>query len=295
MVLGKFLDPKNDVAFKRVFGREKNKDILIHFLNDMIDFRGGSPITEISFLQTVQDPEIAAKKQSIVDVLCKDAKGDQYIVEMQVAKTDGFEKRAQYYAAKAYTSQLNSGEEYHLLKEIIFLAIVGFVMFPDKAAYKSDHEVLDRVTHDKDLKDFSFTFLELPKFKKSLSELSTSVEKWTYFFKYAQEVRDKDLDQLSGTDLFIRKAYEELDRHYWTQEELDSYERSVKEERDAKAILRASFKDGIAQGKAEGKIEGLIQVATQLLARGISPEEVASITTLDLATIRAIETKVLSP
>jgi hypothetical protein len=83
-MLHKYLDPKNDVAFRKIFGTEKNKDILIHFLNDMAMFKDKPLIKSIDFLKTIQDPEIAAKKTSIVDILCKDAKGRQYIVEMRV-------------------------------------------------------------------------------------------------------------------------------------------------------------------------------------------------------------------
>ena len=103
MSLGKFLDPKNDFAFKRIFGSARNKGILVHFINDMLRFTGDNAVVEVVLLKTIQDPEIASKKQSLVDVLCTDQKGSQYIIEMQVAKTKGFEKRAQYYAAKAYS------------------------------------------------------------------------------------------------------------------------------------------------------------------------------------------------
>jgi len=181
-MLSKFLDPKNDVAFKKIFGTEKNQDILIHFLNDMLVFKEGKPITKVSFLKTVQDPEIAAKKTSIVDIMCADEVGNQYIVEMQVAEGDGFIKRAQYYAAKAYSSQLKVAGKYHTLKEIIFLAITNFIMFPEKKEFKSDHVILDKITNEHDLKDFSFTFLELAKFKKTKDELTSIIDRWSYFF-----------------------------------------------------------------------------------------------------------------
>src|ERR1700730_8050078 len=160
MLATKFLDPKNDFAFKKIFGTEKNKDILIHFLNDILGFSAGEKIQKVTFLKTVQDPDIASKKQSIVDVLCVDEKGVQYIVEMQVARSEGFEKRAQYYAAKAYSNQMNNGSAYDTLKQIIFLAITDFVLFPKKPDYKSDHVILDKDSYTHDLKDFSFTFLE---------------------------------------------------------------------------------------------------------------------------------------
>ena len=115
-MLTKFLDPKNDVAFRRIFGTERNKDILIDFLNDMITFKEKATITDVTFLKTIQDPEVAARKTSVVDVLCTDQNGHTYVVEMQVAKEKGFEKRAQYYAAKAYASQLKVAGKYYTLK-----------------------------------------------------------------------------------------------------------------------------------------------------------------------------------
>ena len=265
----KFLDPKNDVAFKRIFGTEKHKNILIHFLNDMLGFSQKEKIEKISFLKTAQDPEIASKKQSIVDVLCTDEKGTQYIVEMQVARTKGFEKRAQYYAAKAYVSQMNSGEDYHRLKEIIFLAITDFVMFPEKKEYKSEHEILDRNAFTQDLKDFSFCFLELPKFTKSIGELQTIVEKWTYFFKHAAHTAESDVDKITGSDDIIRQAYEVLNQFSWSQEELHTYEQEKKRELDAKAILLQKEDEGIAKGIAKGKAEGLTEGIAKGKAEGL--------------------------
>ncbi|BAG39607.1 hypothetical protein OTT_0149 [Orientia tsutsugamushi str. Ikeda] len=186
MHLSRFLDPKNDVAFKKIFGSEKNKDILIHFLNDILLFEGNRKIIEVEFLGTILDADIASKKESIVDVLCKDKNGAQYIIEMQVDPTQGFEKRAQYYAAKAYGRQPNRGKEgkySDLKKEVIFIAIADYKLFPNKEDYISRHVILDKKTYEHDLKDFSFTFIELPKFKKNrVEELNDITEKWCYFF-----------------------------------------------------------------------------------------------------------------
>jgi len=108
----KFLNPKNDVAFKRLFGTDKNKDILITLLNVVLKSQLHRKIVEVIFLSPIQEPKALAKKQSIVDVLCKDEDGCQYIIEMQVADTEGFVERAQYYASKAFISQMNKGEQY---------------------------------------------------------------------------------------------------------------------------------------------------------------------------------------
>jgi len=268
-MLSKFLDPKNDVAFKKIFGSEKNKDILIHFLNDILGLIGSQKIRSVEFLSTIQDPDIAAKKQSIVDVLCQDIEGAKYIIEMQVTKTKGFEKRAQYYAAKAYAQQADQGERYHDLKEIIFIAIADCVLFPNKAGYKSDHVILDRESYDHDLKDFSFTFIELPKFtKKEPSELQTLVEKWCYFFKYADETKADDLEKIIGSDQIIKRAYEALDQFYWSENELALYERERKRIRDEAAVLAQKLDDAEEKGLQRGLQQGLQRGLQQGLQQG---------------------------
>ena len=287
-MLSKFLDPKNDFAFKKIFGTERNKDILIHFLNDMIVFKEKAPIKEVSFLKTIQDPETAAKKTSIVDILCEDTEGNRYIVEMQVAKEKGFEKRAQYYAAKAYISQMNVEGKYHNLKEIIFLAITNFTMFPNKRAFKSDHVILDRENHDHDLQDFSFTFIELEKFHKTIAELTNIVDKWTYFFKHAGETSEQELSQLVGNDLVIERAYEELNRFSWNDAEILTYDQSQKYEWDHKAILEQKYDEGMEKGREEGREEGIkkgvstakIAIAQAMLLQGLDRKIISKVTGL---------------
>ncbi|MFP3031591.1 MAG: Rpn family recombination-promoting nuclease/putative transposase [Wolbachia sp.] len=258
MALSKFLDPKNDISFKRIFGTEKNKDILIHFLNDILGFTGKSTIKDIEFLSTIQDPDIASKKQSIVDVLCRDENGLQVIVEMQVAKTKGFEKRAQYYAAKAYSRQADKGDQYHDLKEIIFIAIADCILFPDKSEYKSKHTIRDEDTNEHDLKDFYFIFIELPKFPKTKEDqLESIVEKWVYFFKYADETSEEELERIIGSDLIIKRAYEELNRFNWSEKEFIAYEQEIKRIRDEQAVLAQKLDDATQKGRQEGREEGI--------------------------------------
>ena len=283
MAIGKFLDPKNDFCFKRIFGTEKHCGILIHFINDVLGFSGDTAIHEVRFLKTTQDPEIASKKQSLVDVLCRDEQGREYIIEMQVARTAGFEKRAQYYAAKAYSRQLESSEKYHMLKAVIFIAITDFEMFPEKAGYYSTHIVLDNSTYSHDLKDFSFTFLELPKFNKRIDELATGLEKWMYFFKHAETTQEEELAQIAGNDIVIYEAYKALNRFSMSDEELNSYEQSEKRERDAQAILDQKLLEGRAEGEAIGLAKGIDSTlsAIQLLQSGHTLEEVERQTGLD--------------
>ncbi|MBS9530014.1 Rpn family recombination-promoting nuclease/putative transposase [Wolbachia endosymbiont of Rhagoletis cerasi] len=295
MALSKFLDVRNDVAFKKIFGTEKNKDILIHFLNDIIGFTGKNQIKDIEFLSTIQDPDIAAKKQSIVDVLCRDENGVQVIVEMQVAKTKGFEKRAQYYAAKAYSRQADKGDQYHNLKEIIFIAIADCVLFPNKSEYKSKHTIRDEDTNEHDLKDFYFIFIELPKFPKNKEDqLENIVEKWVYFFRYADETSEEELEKIIGSDVIIKKAYEELNRFNWSEKEFIAYEQEIKRILDEQAVLAQKLDDATAKGREEGiqighekgRKEREIEVAKNLLKAGVSIDIITQTTGLTVDEVK---------
>ncbi|WP_353281480.1 Rpn family recombination-promoting nuclease/putative transposase [Wolbachia endosymbiont (group A) of Andrena trimmerana] len=288
MAFSKFLDPKNDVSFKRIFGTEKNKDILIHFLNDILGFTGKNEINDIEFLSTIQDPDIAAKKQSIVDVLCRDSTGAQYICEMQVAKTKGFEKRAQLYASKAYSRQ--SGN-YIDFKKVFFIAISNSTLFPTEVEYISTHNIRDIKTNGHYLKDFQFVFIELPKFTKNKEDqLENIVEKWVYFFRYADETSEEELEKIIGSDVIIKKAYEELNRFNWSEKEFIAYEQEIKRILDEQAVLAQKLDDatekGIQIGHEKGRKEREIEVAKNLLKAGVSIDIIAQTTGLTVNEVK---------
>ena len=287
MAVSKFLDPKNDIAFKKIFGSEKNKDILIHFINDIMGFKDGDLIKDVSFLSPVQDPEIAYKKQSAVDVLCEAENGTKIIVEMQVAPFKGFEKRAQYYAAKAYSRQLAQGQGedglYANLKEVIFIAISEYKIFPKKLEYISHHVILDKNTYDHDLKDFSFSFIELPKFHiDKIEDLKTIIEKWCYFFKYAAKTSEADLQRIIGSDLVIERAYEALNQFNWNEAELIAYEQETKRIMDNKAAENYLIETAEARGEARGEEKKAIAIARNLLKARIANDLIAKATGLTI-------------
>jgi predicted transposase/invertase (TIGR01784 family) len=294
MALSKFLDPKNDVAFKKVFGSEKHKDILIHFINDILELKDNDQIEGVEFLSPIQDAEIASKKQSIVDVLCKDKNGVQIIVEMQVAPTKGFEKRAQYYAAKAYSRQLNKGQEadglYENLKAVIFIAIADYIVFPDKTEFKSDHVILDKNSHEHDLQDFSFTFVELPKFKKEkIEELDTTLDKWCYFFKYAAKTSEADMKKIASSYKTIGDAYEVVNQYNWNEQQLIAYEQETKRVWDNIAAFDYQLDKAKAEGKAEGKAERDIEIAKNLLLQNTSLDTISSATGLSIDQLQKLK------
>ncbi|MFP3015097.1 MAG: Rpn family recombination-promoting nuclease/putative transposase [Wolbachia sp.] len=290
MALSKFLDPKFDLSFKRVFGTEKNKNILIHFLNDILGFTGVNTIQDVEFLSTIMNPEIASDKQSIVDVLCKDSYGNRYIAEMQLARDKGFEKRAQLYAAKAYSRQ--SGN-YIDFKKVFFIAISNSTLFPPEVEYISTHNIREIKTNGHYLKDFQFIFIELPKFTKNkVEQLDSTVERWVFFFRYAENTTDEDLKDIAEKDPIIKLAYDELDKFSWNEKDLAAYEERVLNVQKEEAILAQRLDDASARGRQEGrqegiqighekgKIEGKIEVAKNSLKAGVSIDVIAQITGL---------------
>ena len=290
-MIPRYLNPRNDVAFKKIFGTEKNKGILKHFLNDVIVSNDKKEIKEVTLLNPMQHPEVIHSKQSTVDVLCEDEDGIQYIVEMQVAKVGGFEKRAQYYAAKAYSSQPQEGDSYKELKEVVFLAITEYIMFPDKEDYKSVHVTLDQKTYERDLRDFSFTFIELPKFKeKEIKNLKTYEQKWCYFFKHADDPDDIGA-LLKNSDEVIQKAYRELEAHNWTKEELKQYEANEKRARDAKAREEYVREEAFTEGEAKGIKKRNIEIAKKLLTKKMDVQDISEITGLTVKEIKELENK----
>ena len=309
MPIARFLNPKNDYAFKQIFGIEKNRDILIAFLNGILNLDGNDQVIDVTLLKTSQDREIAAYRRSIVDVLCRDQNNIQFIVEMQIDWHKGFEKRAQFYAARAYSRQRIEEDENHKkmaiyakLKGVIFIAISDFILFPEKKEWVSEHRITDTNTYENDLKDFRFLFIELPKFKKTLAELTNITEKWAYFFKHAEHTSLTEMEQLIGENVELKRAFQVIDQASWTEAQLLEYEDIEKEIMDAMAIEEAKLEraeavgeargidKGIEKGIAEGEARSKIEIAKNLLLAGVSVDIISSSTGLSILEIEKLKT-----
>ena len=259
----KYLNPKNDAAFKRIFGTEKNKDILITMLNAVLKTQLHKPIAQIEFLSPIQEPDIAGSKESIVDVFCKDKDGCKYIIEMQISHTEGFEARAQYYASKAFISQAKEGDMYEGLKEVIFIAFCDFNIFAKKQHYKSIHTILDNKTNERNLDKLSFTFIDLVKFAQQCSKnikYLTLEEKFYYFLCHAKDIQEEDLATLIANKT-IKKAFVELERFNWSESEYAYYEAVKKKTWD--------YISSLASSKDSGRKEEKAKIVKLLLASGM--------------------------
>ncbi len=265
----KFVDVKNDIAFRKIFGNEKKKVILISFLNAVLGLEGQDRVKEVTLLNPFQLPRIAGEKSSIIDVKATDEKGFTFIVEMQVAEPAGFDKRVLYYTSKDYAGQINIGEEYPKLRPIYFIGVLDFNYFSGKD-YLSSHLIVDEETGECVFKDLKFRFIELRKFNKKAHELKNIIDKWTYFIKNADEleVMPSDVD-----DEGLREAYEEAAQHNWSKEEYDAY---------IYAGIREQDERGRVEKAEERKRNEMI---IGMNAKGIPLTMIAEIANLDEAAV----------
>jgi predicted transposase/invertase (TIGR01784 family) len=274
----KFADPKNDVAFRKIFGNEAKKIILISFLNSVLNLEGERKIIDLEFRNTFQLPRITGLKSSVIDVKVKDQSGTTYIVEMQLSEVSSFDKRVQYYVSKEYASQIEKGDEYSKLTPVVFIGILEFEYF-DGNNYLTRHLIVNRETQKNELKDINFNFIELPKFNKDFKECKTLTDKWIYFIKNAEnlEVIPPDV-----TDEGLKEAYSESDKHNWTKEELDTYDYFLMREQDERGRLELAEKRVAEKSRKEEKSV----IARNLKLAGVDNKIIASSTGLSLEEIQ---------
>ena len=282
----KFADPKNDVAFRKIFGNEAKKVILISFLNSVLGLEGDRKIIELYFRNTFQLPRVVGLKSSIIDVNVKDQSGTTYIVEMQLSEVVSFDKRIQYYVSKEYSSQIEKGDDYSVrtgFKPVPTVVLVGILEFEyfEGHNYLTRHLILNMETKKNELKDINFNFIELPKFKKELNECNTLTDKWIYFIKNAEnlEVIPPDV-----TDEGLKQAYTESDKHNWTKDELDSYDYFLMREQDERGRVE------LAERRAEEKAEKrkAIETATEMKKDGFAIAKIVKYTGLSIEDIEKL-------
>jgi len=250
----KFLDPTNDLVFKKIFGNEQKKGILMSFLNAVLDFQGDKEIIEVEILNPYQAPKIEDLKETILDIRATDKLKRNFIVEMQKEDKGDFQKRSLYYTSKAYVAQLAEGYAYQTLKRVYFIGILNFDIFENKN-YLSRHLILDQHTKKQELEDFEFTFIELKKFNKTLPELESIIDKWVYFLKNAKklDIIPNEFEQ----QLELKEAFFIANSFGWTTAEMEIYDYMKLKEVDRENELKTAENKGFKMGKAQGLEQGL--------------------------------------
>jgi predicted transposase/invertase (TIGR01784 family) len=252
-----FADPKTDFVFKRIFGSEQHKDVLVAFLNDMLGLDDAHRIVRVDLLSPEQRPAVAEMKLSIVDVKCTDARGVVYVVEMQVLQVEGFEKRVVYNVAKAYVNQITQGDGYPNLNDVVGITICDFALWPDTEARRLPMLIRWRMTEQQtganELGQIQLVFLELPKYDVSRPPQAV-VEKWAYFFREADHLTM--VPEVLAESPFV-EAFDATRTAGFTASEWDAYILAGIAIQNERGALAVAEKRGEQRGREHGLRQGI--------------------------------------
>jgi len=265
-----FADPKTDVVFKRIFGSEAHKPLLIALLNDLLELSGTHRIRSLEHFSLEQRVTAPKSKLSIVDVKCTTRSGRRFVVEMQVLPVEGFERRVVYNASKAYVMQAGEGDQYHELCDVVGVTICDFKIWTTKIkdrGYKvpmlSRWRMQEQRSGHKGLRQIQYAFLELPKYSAGKAP-EALIDKWAYFFREAKNLEVVPPALSEGP---FREALEVARKSTFTNAEWLEYERSKMAEQDERGRISFAHRQGEHKGKIEGRIEGEITARRDTLER----------------------------
>lgn len=269
----KYINPLTDFGFKKLFGEEVNKDLLIDFLNELLPER--HKIKELSYQPNEQLSITEYDRKAIFDLYCESEKGEKFIVEIQRAKQNFFKDRSVYYASFPIQQQAIKGSNWDFrLAAVYTIGILDFIFEEDKDDKEYIHTVQlknqkNRVFYDK----LTFIYIELPKFGKSLEELDNKIDKWLYLFRYLAKLQERPH---ALQERIFQKLFAAAEIAKYSREELEIYEESLKYYRDLNNIVYSAKLDG----KVEGKIERTNELAKSMKGEGIEIVTISKITGL---------------
>lgn len=278
--MGKYLDPRADLTFKKVFA--DHKDLMISFLNAMLPLPDDGQVTSIEYLPFELIPTMPLKKDTIVDVRCEDQRRRQFIVEMQMIWTADFFKRVLFNSSKAYVKQLRSGEDYSDLQPVYSLNLINEAFLHDTDEWYHDYGLMEFKYPDHVIEDMHVIFIELPKFKPHSFTEKKMTALWLRFLTEIDEdtrIAPKELMENPETrkalDIVEESAYSDAQLayydHFWDMVSVErTLHSSVKREREKGKA------EGIAEGFKQGMEKGMEKGLTQGMAQGAHDSAMAS-------------------
>ena len=265
-----------DFGFKRIFGTDPNKELLVNFLNSLFD--GEEVIKDVKYLNSENVGDVYTERKAIFDVYCENEKGEKFIVEMQNAYQTYFKDRSLFYSTFPIREQAPKGSDWNFcLKKVYVVALLNYRM-SDEAFDSSDtiHTIalMDRKTNKVFNAKLMFKYVEVGRFDKTDDELISLSDKWMYVLKNLSRLdnRPSSLREKIFTKLFDAAAIARF-----TPTELREYEDSLKAYRDIKNSLDTAKEEG----RAEGRAEGIAMVVKNMHAKGMDIDVIASITGLN--------------
>ena len=281
------ISPRVDIAFKKIFGVEENKDLLISLVNSIVGEE--DQVEEITLMNPYNPKNFKQEKLSILDIKAKGVCGKRFNIEIQISDEADYDKRALYYWAKLYTEQLKVAEDYGLLSKAIGIHILNFTSIPEVDKYHNIFHIKEKETGVLYFKDLELHTIELKKFSKNgseelpdiLSKVRSSLDMWVAFLT-RHDLLNKDHLPPAINNPILKKALDVLDVMSFGDEERESYEEHLKWLRIEANTLKKYEAKGFAEGKIEGKIEGiqetLLLVATKMFGQGASIQHIALVT-----------------
>ena len=290
----KYLDPKADLTFKKVFG--EHPDLVISLLNALLPFeRDDEKIVSVEYLPAELVPETPLKKNSIVDVRCKDAAGRIFIVEMQMIWSPAFMSRVLFNASKAYVRQLGDGSDYKLLQPVYSLNLVNDVFLPDVEGYYHDYRIVHMEHTEKVIEGLRFVFVELPKFKpQTFSEKKMHVLWLRYLTEIGEKTYNVPQDLMDVPE--IKKAVDQLEQGAFNEAQLQGYDDFWDAVRVEKTLLSDALDEGMRRGIAQGIEQGIekgrnkerVEIARNLKNSGVSVSIISQTTGMSEEEINAL-------
>lgn len=280
--MAKYLDPKADMTFKKVFG--EHPDLVISLLNALLPFKTKEEeITEVTYLQPELVPENPLRKNSIVDVRCKDGRGRQFLVEMQMLWSQEFMQRVMFNSAKAYVRQLGQGEQYEMLEPVYSLNLVNEVYEKDVPEYYHYYRMVHEIYSEKVIDGLHLVFVELPKFKPhTMTEKKMHVLWLRYLTEIEENTRQAPQELLDNEE--ISKALTIVEESAYTPEQLMGYDKFWDIISTERTLIGSAMKEGEAIGRAKGIAEGeqskALDIAKNLKALGMSDADIINATGL---------------
>lgn len=287
----KYINPFTDFGFKRLFGEEANKDILIDFLNELLR-EEEEDIVDITYLNPEQLGRSSTERRTVFDIYCENAKGEKFIVEMQKAKQDYFKERSVFYSTFPIREQAERGEWNFDLKAIYTIGILDFVFDedkddPDKLFYRVKLSDID--THEVFYDKLTFMYIEMPKFTKTLEECETHFDRWLYVLKNL-EMFESYPEKLQ--ERIFKKLFGEASLANMGNKELVAYEDSLKVYRDnmntMRYAIREATKEAAKEAMARGLEQGYVDVAKKMKGNGIDIKMIAQCTGLTIDEVNSL-------
>ena len=289
--MSRYLDPKADVVFKKIFG--DHPKLLISFLNALLPLPSNGPIVSLTYLQNEQVPIIPEFKRTIADVKCTDAQGRIFIVEMQMNWTDHFKQRLLFGTSQAFVKQLEKGEEYKFLQPVYGLGIVAEIYEKTTSNWYHHYQLVKKGDADNSdvIEHLQLIFIELPKFPIQSPDEKKLRLLWLRFLREIDEKTttvSKDLLAIPE----IAQAVELAEESAYTPGELTLYESYWDQVSREKTLIMDKYAEGKAEGKAEGEELATYRIAKNQLHRGVALELVMEDTGLSREKIEEIKASI---